>query len=246
MKPAPSKYAIALTAALGLFMAVLDNTIVNVALTPMARALQTNLSSIQWVVTAYFLTQAAVIPVAGYLGIRLGQKRLFIAALLFFTFGSFLCGVSGTQELLIIFRVVQGIGGGALFPLAQAIALRSFPPNERANASAVIGVPILVAPALGPTIGGFLTTNFGWEYIFFVNIPIGIVAAFLAWRIIPADNRVASPAGKFDFVGLVLSITGVLAVVYAFTVVGETQPGTETVFNPRGDIYGWSSGWCGF
>src|SRR6476619_5509388 len=126
-----TKYAIALTAALGLFMAVLDNTVVNVALTPMAQSLNASLSTIQWVVTGYFLAQAAVIPVAGYFSNRFGIKRLFILCLVVFTLGSLLCGMAQSETMLIVFRVVQGLGGGALFPLSQAIAFGAFPPNER-------------------------------------------------------------------------------------------------------------------
>jgi len=241
MAKSSSKYAIALTAALGLFMAVLDNTIVNVALTPMAKGLNASLSSIQWVVTGYFLAQAAIIPVAGYFSIRFGMKRVFILCLAFFTLGSLLCGLSQNEGMLIGFRILQGLGGGALFPLASAIAFSAFPPNERATSSAVVGIPVLLAPAFGPTIGGLLTVNFGWEYIFFINVPVGAVAIFLAWRIFPEDNLAQNTNRRpFDYVGLALSILGVLAIVYAFTLVGQSQPGTETITNPRGEIYGWS------
>src|SRR5438874_11398406 len=132
-----SKYAIAFTAALGLVMAILDNTIVNVALVPMANAFKTDLSTIQWVVTGYFLAQAGLrfapfIPISGYFSNRFGIKRLFILCLALFTLGSLLCGLSQSETMLIGFRVVQGLGGGALFPMAQAIAFGAFPPNERA------------------------------------------------------------------------------------------------------------------
>ncbi|HEX2910833.1 MAG TPA: MDR family MFS transporter [Chloroflexia bacterium] len=240
MRKIPANYAIALTAALGLFMAVLDNTIVNVALTPMASALKTDISTIQWVVTGYFLAQAAVIPAAGYFSNRFGSKRIFILCLAFFTLGSLLCGLAQNETMLIIFRIFQGIGGGALFPLAQAISFQAFKPSERAAASALVGIPVLLAPAFGPTIGGLLTVNFGWEYIFFINVPVGAVAVFLAYRIFPSDKPAEENKGKgFDYVGLALSIVGVLGIVYAFTMVSETQPGTATATNPRGDIYGW-------
>jgi EmrB/QacA subfamily drug resistance transporter len=239
MKTPSSKYAIALTAALGLFMAVLDNTIVNVSLTPMASSLKTDLRSIQWVVTAYFLAQAAIIPVAGYFSIRFGIKRLFIICLGLFTIGSFLCGISQDQTMLIAFRVLQGLGGGALFPLGQAIALQAFPPEERAASSAVIGIPVLLAPAFGPTIGGLITDSLGWEYIFFINVPVGAIAIFLAIRVFPADKVMAAKNRSFDYIGLVLSILGVLLVVYAFTVVSDSDPSTITPLNQRGTIHGW-------
>lgn len=236
----PKSYAIALTAALGLFMAVLDNTIVNVALTPMAEKLGASLSSIQWVVTGYFLAQAAVIPPAGYFSNRFGIKRMFMLCLAFFTLGSLLCGLAQTSEMLIAFRVIQGLGGGALFPIAQSIAFSAFPPEKRAASSAVVGIPVLLAPVFGPTLGGLLTVNFGWEVIFFINVPVGLLALYLAWRIIPADSK-AEPARKasFDFVGMLLSITGVILIVYGFALVSEPIAGTQTALNPRGDLNGW-------
>src|SRR5690242_11512799 len=154
-----AKYVIALTAALGLIMAILDNTIVNVALVPMSQAFKTDLSTIEWVITGYFLAQAAVIPIAGYFGNIFGIKRVFLICLSLFTLGSVLCGLSQNETMLIGFRVLQGLGGGALFPLAQAIAFGAFPPQERASASAIVGIPVLLAPTFGPTIGGWLTVN---------------------------------------------------------------------------------------
>lgn len=251
MKKLEYKYAVALTAALGLFMAVLDNTIVNVALTPMQKAFNTDVNTIQWVITGYFLSQAAVIPVAGYFSNRVGLKRTFIFALAIFTIGSLLCGLSpsfvsggGGEQLLIAFRVLQGIGGGMLFPLATSISFGVFPPEERAASSALIAVPVLLAPTLGPTIGGLIAdSSLGWEWIFFINVPVGIIAIALITRIMKPDVKPEAPQGKrpnFDFIGLMLSMVGVVLVVYAFTVVSQTQPGTITPANPRGDIYGWS------
>ncbi len=235
-----SKYVIALTAALGLFMAVLDNTVVNVTLTPMSQALGASLSSIEWVITGYFLAQAAVIPVAGYFSNRVGIKRLFIACLILFTLGSLLCGIATDERMLIGFRLLQGIGGGALFPLAQALAFGAFAPSERAVASAIVSIPVLLAPAFGPTIGGLINDNLGWQYIFFVNVPVGILAVVLAWRVFPADKKPTVVAGaRFDVVGLVLSILGVVAIVYGFTLVSQAQAGSETILNPRGMPNGW-------
>jgi EmrB/QacA subfamily drug resistance transporter len=235
-----SKYAIALTAALGLIMAVLDATIVNVALVPMANAFKTDLSTIQWVVTGYFLAQAAVIPISGYFSTRFGIKRLFIICLSLFTLGSVLCGLSQSETMLIAFRVVQGLGGGALFPLAQALAFGAFPPRERAAASAIVAIPVLLAPAFGPTLGGWLTDTFGWQSIFFVNLPIGVLAVALAVGVLPADRLQArSEQSGFDYPGLALITTGVLAVVYAFTLVSQTRPGSQTPTSPTGELYGW-------
>jgi EmrB/QacA subfamily drug resistance transporter len=247
------KYAVALTAALGLFMAVLDNTIVNVALSPLVKAFNTDLSSVQWVVTAYFLAQAAVIPAAGYLSNRIGIKKVYLTCLALFTLGSVLCGLSDLVQdanghpyigLLIFFRVVQGIGGGALFPLATAISFSAFPPEERASSSAIIGIPVLMAPAFGPTIGGLLIDSLGWQWIFFINLPVGLIALFLVWRVIKPDTNQAPQGaqGRFDVLGLILSMAGVLAVVYGFTMVSERNPDTISATNPQGDVYGWGYG----
>src|SRR5262249_5124608 len=211
------------------------------ALIPMANSLMSDLTTIQWVIPGYFLAQAAVIPVSGYFSNIFGIKRVFILCLFIFTLGSTLCALSTTETQLIAFRVLQGLGGGALFPLAQAIAFGAFPPNERARSSAIIGVPVLLAPAFGPTIGGWLTENYGWQAIFLVNLPIGILTIILSYVILPSDK--VSEGGirrTFDYVGLTLSTVGVLAVVYAFTLVSQTQPGTVTPTSPNGQLYGWS------
>ncbi|MDQ3856088.1 MAG: multidrug efflux MFS transporter [Chloroflexota bacterium] len=252
----PYKYAVALTAALGLFMAVLDNTIVNVSLVAMQRSFRSNLNTIQWVITAYFLAQAAVIPAAGYLSNRFGLKRMFILALGIFTLGSLLCGLSpdlagtsGGESLLIAFRVLQGIGGGMLFPLATSISFGAFPPAERAASSAFVAIPVLLAPTLGPTVGGLIVdSSFGWPWIFFINVPVGAVAITLISLILRPEPREeaeaqAAVAGKarvpFDYLGIVLSMLGVLLIVYAFTLVGETRPGSVSAVSPRGEIWGW-------
>lgn len=220
MKKIPYPYAVALSAALGLFMAVLDNTIVNVSLTAMLKSFgkqdaSITINTIQWVITGYFLSQAAVIPIAGYLSTKFGLKRTFLFALAAFTLGSVLCGVSreldtlfggGGVQMLIAFRVFQGIGGGMLFPLATSISFNVFPAAERAKSSAVIAIPVLLAPTLGPTVGGILVDSvFEWPSIFFINLPVGLLALFLIWRIVKPDigmapafpNRpgAASPSG---------------------------------------------------
>ena len=243
------KYAVALTAALALFMAVLDSTIVNVALVSMERDFKTNINSVQWIVTGYILAQAAVIPVAGYFGNRFGIKRVFMIALTIFTIGSLLCGLSkdfatgsAGLNLLIVFRLIQGVGGGMLFPLGATIAFGAFPPAERAASSAVIAIPILFAPALGPTVGGLIVdSSIKWPGVFFINVPVGIITLFLLARIVRKDEKAApgvAPA-RFDYSGLVLSIVGVVLVVYAFVVVSQTRNGSITAANPNGVINGW-------
>ena len=226
------KWQAALIAALGLFMAVLDLTIVNVALPPMQAAFHTDRGTITWVVTAYFLAQAAVIPITGYLSDRLGTKTIFLGALSIFTLGSLLCAIAPSEGALIGFRVLQGIGGGALFPTAFAIVFRVFPPMERGAASAIISIPVLLAPSFGPTIGGYLTQTFDWSAIFFVNVPIGIVTVTLGWFLLKgrAADEAANMGGhvmaraRFDLVGLVLSMAGVTSLVYGISEAGAQRP----------------------
>ena len=258
------KYAAALTVAVGLFMAILDSTIVNVALNAMRETFRTDLSSVQWVITAYFLAQAAVIPVAGYFGSRFGLKRLYLLALGAFTLGSLLCALSprlagpgGGDGWLVACRVFQGLGGGMLFPLGTAIVFAAFPPAERAASSAYVGVPIFLAPALGPTVGGLLVDSpLGWPGIFAINVPIGLAALLLVARVVRPDAA-SVPAGEeparaasvpaddeparagFDWVGLALSMAGAVLVVYAFTLVSQTRAGSVTAQNPAGAIHGW-------
>ncbi|MDQ6908039.1 MAG: multidrug efflux MFS transporter [Chloroflexota bacterium] len=244
------KYAVSLTAALALFMVVLDSTIVNVALVSMERDFKTTINGVQWLVTGYILAQAAVIPVAGYFGNRFGIKRVFMIALAIFTVGSLLCGLSkdfatgsAGLNLLIIFRVIQGIGGGMLFPLGASISFGAFPPEERAASSAVIAIPVLFAPALGPTVGGLIVdSSLKWPGIFFINVPVGIIAIFLVARILRPDEKAAPGAvpARFDYSGLFLSIAGVVLVVYAFVLVSQTRGGSITAANPNGVINGWS------
>jgi EmrB/QacA subfamily drug resistance transporter len=241
------KYQASLTAAIAIFMAVLDSTIVNVSLVAMMKDFGTNLSSIQWVVTAYTLAQAAVIPVSGYLANRFGIKRLFLLALAVFTVGSLLCGLTrdiasggSAETLLIAFRVVQALGGGMLIPLGMSIALGAFSPEERAASSALISIPVLFAPALGPTVGGLIVdSRWEWPAIFFINVPIGIAAFWLISRIVKPDEAHPHNGAGFDFAGLFLSMAGIVMAIYAFVLVGETKAGSETAANPGGDINGW-------
>ena len=215
----------------------------------MEQDFKTNINNVQWVITGYILAQAAVIPVTGYFGNRFGIKRVFMLALAIFTLGSLLCGLSphiatGTDglHLLIAFRVLQGIGGGMLFPLGSSIAFGAFPPAERAASSAVIAIPILFAPALGPTVGGLIVdSSIGWPGVFFINIPVGIIALVLVARILKPDEKEATDTVRagFDYAGLFLSIIGVILVVYAFVLVGQTRGGSITPQAPNGVINGW-------
>jgi EmrB/QacA subfamily drug resistance transporter len=223
------KWRAAIVVAIGLFMGVLDVTIVSVALPQMQRYFHTDRDTITWVATAYLLAQAAVIPITGFISDRIGTKTVFVTALALFTIGSGLCAIAPNEHLLIAFRVFQGIGGGALFPTAFAIIFRVFPPAERGPASALIGVPVLLAPAFGPTVGGFFTQNFDWRAIFLINLPVGVIAFTGCMLVLHGGARERAESGlaaqdgqpaarqRFDIVGLVLSMVGFTALVYGIS-----------------------------
>ncbi len=218
-----------LVIALGLLMAILDNTIVSVVLPEIARAFHTDFQTITWVGTGYFLATAAVIPIVGYLSDRIGTKTIFLITLALFTIGSGLCVIAPNEKFLIAFRLLQGVGGGAMLPVAMAMIFRMFKPTERASAISILMVPLLLGPAFGPTLGGYLATNFSWNAIFTINLPIGVVAFILA-MIVLRDNKTERAANGqedavlqgFDFLGLVLSMAAFTTLVY-----GINQAGTR-------------------
>jgi DHA2 family multidrug resistance protein len=234
-----NRYLIALVAALGLIPVVLDTTIVTVALTPIRSDLHTDVNTVQWIITGFFLASAAVVAVGGYLANRFGRKRMFIFGISVFTIGSALCGVSPGIGWLIAFRVLQGIGGGILLPIGPALAFDAFPQEERARASAVVAVPVLLAPVFGPILGGWLNDAFVWHSLFFVNLPVGILAVAAAFVVLPNDKPGEARGRRFDYTGLALSTLGIIAVVYALKLVTQTNPATVTATNPGGDLYGW-------
>ena len=234
-----NRYLIAIVAALGLIPVVLDTTIVTVALTPIRNDLNTDINTAQWIVTGFFLANAAVVAAGGYLGSRFGRKRIFITGLSIFTIGSLLCAISPGIGWLIAFRVVQGIGGGMLLPIGAAVAFDQFPQEQRARASALIAIPILFAPVFGPILGGYLTDTFDWHSIFVVNLPVGALAIVLALLVLPGDSAATKATGQFDYVGLSLSTLGIIAILYGLKLVGTTNPDTVTAANPGGDLYGW-------
>jgi len=226
------KWRAAIVIAVGLFMGVLDVTIVSVALPQMQAYFHTDRDTITWVATGYLLAQAAVIPITGFVSDRIGSKTVFLTALALFTIGSGLCAISPTEQWLIAFRVFQGIGGGALFPVAFAIIFRVFPPAERGPASALIGVPVLLAPAFGPTIGGYFTQTFDWRAIFLINLPVGVIAFIGCLLVLHGGARERAESGltaqegqesqpvarqRFDVLGLALSMIGFTALVYGIS-----------------------------
>lgn len=230
------KWKATLVIALGLLMAILDSTIVSVVLPEIAKAFNTDYQTITWVAVGYFLANAAIIPIVGYLSDRIGTKTIFLISLAVFTAGSALCVIAPSQQWLIAFRVLQGIGGGALLPIGMAIIFRLFPPTERAGAIAILLIPLLLAPAFGPVLGGYLATNYSWNAIFTINLPIGVVAFILALLVLrgnkaerEANGDEQAEAQGLDMPGLFLSMGGFTAFVYGFYEAGTRGWGDATV-----------------
>ena len=169
----------------GSVMSILDTTIVNVALATLGRELHSTIAQIQWVVTGYMLALAAVIPVTGWAARRFGAKRVYLLSLVLFTVGSVLCGLATSTTELIVFRVIQGVGGGMILPIGQLMMADVAGPKRMGRVMSIVAVPAMLAPILGPTIGGLILDNASWRWIFFVNVPIGVIAVIAAVRILP-------------------------------------------------------------
>src|SRR3954454_21900169 len=215
----PHVWRIAIVVILGAIMSVLDTTIVNVALQTLSRDLHTSLDGIQWVVTGYLLALAAVIPVSGWAAARFGARRMYIISIVLFTLGSLLSGLAWSAGTLIGARVLQGLGGGMIMPVGQMILVRAAGPRNMARVMSAIGIPIILAPVFGPALGGLLVEHVGWRWIFFVNIPVGIVAVALAWRILPAGH--GEKAGPLDWLGVALLSTGLPTLTYGLAEAGS-------------------------
>jgi EmrB/QacA subfamily drug resistance transporter len=188
---------------IGTFMVILDNTVVNVALPQLGKVFAADLNLLQWVITAYFLAQAAVIPLSGWLADRFGAKRIYLISLVTFALGSALCGFATSAEMLVATRVIQGLGGGMLMPIGMAVLFRLVPPERRGSTFALFGIPMMVAPALGPTLGGYLVEFADWRLIFLLNVPIGAIALLVGLRSLP-DLPAARAVGQLDTLGIVL------------------------------------------
>ena len=217
----PHVWRVAIVVILGAIMSVLDTTIVNVALDTLATDLHSSLDQIQWVVTGYMLALAAVIPVSGWAVTRFGARRLYLISLVLFTAGSALCGLSWSTGSLIGARVLQGLGGGLLMPVGQMILVKAAGPRNMAKIMSAIGVPIILAPVFGPTLGGLLVEHAGWQWIFFVNLPVGVAAVFAALRLLPRDAADRAAAGRLDATGLALVASGLVGVTYGLAQSGS-------------------------
>ena len=198
--------------ALAAFMEVLDTSIANVALPYMAGSLSATTDQSTWVLTSYLVSNAVVLPIVGWFVRVFGRKRFFIICLAVFTLSSLLCGLAPSLGTMIAFRVLQGAGGGGLQPMAQAILADTFPPQQRGQAFALFGVTVVVAPILGPTLGGWITDNYTWRWIFLINLPVGIAASFLVFRLLedpPWEKKLTRSQIRIDYVGMSLLVIGV-------------------------------------
>jgi len=213
----PHVKRIAIVVIMGAIMSVLDTTIVNVALHDLSGDLHAPLASIQWVITGYLLSLAAVIPITGWAVRRFSARRLYLIALVVFTAGSALCALATSSSELIAFRVVQGVGGGMLTPIGQMILVKAAGPRNLPKVMSFIGVPIVLAPVFGPTLGGLLLQSAGWQWIFLINVPVGAIALTLALRLLPHDEAGTAQAGRLDLIGLVLAAAGVVGVTYGLS-----------------------------
>ena len=215
----PEILTLAAVVVLGSITTILDATIVNVALTTLGRDFEAPISTIQWAPTVYLLAFAGVIPLTGWASERFGAKRVWLASLAVFTLGSLLAGLAWSLGALIAFRAVQGLGGGMIMPLGQTILAQAAGPQRMGRVMSIVGVPMLLAPILGPVVGGAIVGAASWRWIFFVNLPVGAIALLLAVRLLPAVP--ARPHERLDTRGLVLLSGGIAMFVYGLAEVGS-------------------------
>ena len=211
-RPRFNPWLIAVVVALAAFMEVLDTSIANVALPYIGGNLGASNDESTWVLTSYLVSNAIVLPISGWLAGRFGRKPFFMICVGVFTLSSFLCGLAPSLELLLLFRVLQGAGGGGLQPMAQAILADSFPPEKRGLAFAVYGITAVTAPTIGPTLGGWITFNYSWRWIFFINLPVGIMTWLLVRRFVedpPYLAKLKAAGVKLDYIGISLLVFGV-------------------------------------
>jgi DHA2 family multidrug resistance protein len=205
---------ITITVMLGLIMAIIDTTIVNVALNTIGGNLGATVDEVAWIATGYILASVIVMPLNGWLTAMLGRKTFYAASLGLFTVASLLCGTAHSIWMLVFYRIIQGLGGGALQPTAQAILFETYPPAKRGAAMAIFGLGAMVGPAIGPVFGGYIIDNATWPLIFYINIPIGIVAFLMTLAFIPNPKFLSKPKGSIDWAGLGLLTAGLGSLQY--------------------------------
>ncbi|MDP4128363.1 MAG: DHA2 family efflux MFS transporter permease subunit [Bacillota bacterium] len=211
------KWSALLVVVIGTFMVMLDSSIVNIAIPKMMNVFGSDLDSVKWILTGYTLTMGAIVPITGFLSDTFGIKKLFIFALAFFTVGSFLCGFAWSTNAMVIFRVIQALGGGAIMPVGMSYIMQIFPISERGKALGFWGIASMAAPAIGPTLGGYIIQYLDWRFIFYVNVPIGVIGVIVA-SILLRETSLKPFTGNFDFIGFFSSVIGIASLLY---VLGE-------------------------
>jgi len=203
-----SKWVITVTVIIGTLMSAIDSSIVNVAMPYMRGSLGASVEEITWVATGYMLSCVIIMPIIGMLSMRYGRKNFYLFSILLFTLSSMLCGMAWNLSSMIVFRVLQGIGGGALIPVSQAMLRETFPPEEQGMAMGIFGLGVVLGPAIAPTLGGWLTDTFSWPWIFYINVPVGILNILMVVRYIHDPQYLSREKGKIDLPGLFLLTVG--------------------------------------
>ncbi len=205
---AKNKWVIAAAVTFGTLMGTIDTSIVNVALPQLRGTLSATVQEITWISTGYIVASVIVMPITAWLGSRFGRKRIYMAGLVLFLLGSFLCGTARTLAPLVFFRILQGLGAGALQPTEQAILRETFPPQEQGMAMGLYAFAIMIGPAIGPTLGGYIVDNFAWPWIFYINLPVGVLGLFMVWRFVEDPPYLERTHGSVDWWGLGLLVVG--------------------------------------
>src|SRR5437762_4781185 len=212
-RPAVNPWIVAVAVVIPTFMEVLDTTIANVALLYIAGGLSASSVDSEWVITSYLAANATILPISGWISARLGRRNYFLLSIAVFTIASGLCGMATSLEQLILFRVIQGLGGGGLQPSSQGVLLDSFPPEKQGSAQTMFGSAALLAPVVGPTLGGYLTVNYDWRWIFFIDLPVGAVGFLASYLLVDDPDYLKQERAElrrrplnFDYIGLGLLI----------------------------------------
>ena len=210
-RPKVGKFLITLSVMIPTLIEILDTTVVNVSLTHIQGSLLAGQEEVTWVLTSYLVSNAVIIPMSGWLAALLGRKRYLIGSVVLFTASSLLCGLAVSLPQLVFFRVLQGIGGGGLQPISMAILMEAYPPEERGMAMAIFGMGIVLGPILGPVLGGFLTDTYSWRWIFYINLPIGLLAIYMCHSFIfdPPEMKRLGPGARIDYPGIALLCLGI-------------------------------------
>jgi EmrB/QacA subfamily drug resistance transporter len=212
---------------IGMIMVILDSTVVNVAIPKLVDYFNTDLKTIQWTVTGYTLALSAVIPLAGWMTDKFGAKRIFLITIALFTIGSVLCALAQSPMQLIIFRIIQGLGGGMVSPIGMAMVFRLAPPDKRGAVMGVLGVPMLLAPALGPVLSGWLVDYVSWHWIFLINLPIGIIGLFVGMKFLPITEKHEAP--HLDIIGMLIAPIAFAMLAYGVSEGGTSWTSTSTI-----------------